>query len=303
MAESKILKAYCSKSDQYFGLEIRQFGSTWKVVNVTHIDKDKARLVPSEIRQDKFETANNLIACPKCGKRVVGGCSCAKKKHLCAKGMKYLFDCIYCSELKIDYSLPRAEDVVAGKTVKLAQGQEVKIQVAPGSTLKKIIVGVGWTPTSSGPNMDIDSSVFVAGRTGVELVYFGDLDHPSGCVHHHGDNLTGENKFAQADDENITVYLNKVPRDRDRLVFVLNIYDCVARGQILGNVRDMYIRLYDPDSMSTLVEYRVTDNMKRNTALIIGEAYRRDGDWYFKAIGRGSYASGLTQLGREIFGI
>ena len=32
MAESKFLKAYCEKADQYFGLEIKKFGSSWKAV-------------------------------------------------------------------------------------------------------------------------------------------------------------------------------------------------------------------------------------------------------------------------------
>lgn len=87
---------------------------------------------------------------------------------------------------------------------------------------------------------------------------------------------------------NISVYLNKVSSNSNRLVFVLNIYKCDERGQTFEGIRSLYIKLYDPDSKNVLVEYRVTGNFSLDTALIIGMAYRKAGSWVFKAIGRGS---------------
>lgn len=129
MEGTKFIKAYCDKAKQYFALEIKQFGSIWKVVNVTHLSNDEAKVVSSEIRQPSFETNDKLLPCRKCGSRKVGGCSCSKTKHQCKVGMKYQFDCVYCDELKIDYSLPTLAEIgkkVGGKVV-LSQGQEVKI--------------------------------------------------------------------------------------------------------------------------------------------------------------------------------
>lgn len=300
MAESKFLKAYCSRTKQYFGLEIKKFGSVWKVVNMTHLSPTEAKLLSSEVEQSYFETNENLLACRGCASRRVGGCKCSRREHQCSAG-KYHFDCIYCNELKIDYTLPTEDEVgrQAGDTVTLSQGQEVKIRYADNRPLKKISVGIGWDPTGIlSKNMDVDSSVVVISPNGREkdLVYFGDLSHPTGCVVHHGDNLTGEGGIQDGDDENIDVYLDKVPSDRDKLVFVLNIYDCDDRNQTLRKVKNLYIKLYDPDSGKTLIQYRVNDNMGNDTAIVIGMAYKKGGSWMFKAIGRTLTVSNVYEL-------
>lgn len=299
MAESKFLKARCKKTGIYYGLEIKQFGSTWKVVNMIRLSDDEAKVISSEIKQPTFETNQNLLACSKCGSRKVGGCTCAKKAHQCSKSMKYAFDCIYCSELEIDYTLPSRSELGGreGGTVTLSQGQEVKIRYADDRPLSKIFVGVGWDPAKRGDNIDVDSSVVVMSGQGrdKDLVYFGDKEHSSGCVIHHGDNLTGAD-VSNADDENISVYLDKVPYNRDRLVFVLNIYKCIERRQTFGGIDNLYIRLYDPDSKKALVEYRVTGNFVSDTGLIIGMAYRKNGTWVFRAIGKGTKAKTVNEI-------
>ena len=122
------------------------------------------------------------------------------------------------------------------------------------------------------------------------------IRHPSGCVIHHGDNLTGRGGIQDGDDENISVYLDKVPADRDKLVFVLNIYDCDERRQTLDKVKNLYIKLYDPDSKKTLIQYRVDGNTGRDTAMVIGMAYKKNGAWSFKAIGRSLRVSSVQTL-------
>lgn len=302
MEGTKLIKAFCEKTGQYFALEVKKYGAKWKVVNVTHLSKDEARIVSSEIEQSSFETNENLLPCLKCGTRKVGGCSCSKKNRQCGAGMKYQFDCIYCDRLKVDYSLPSASELGrrAGDKVILSQGQEVQIRCGEDKKLSKIIVGVGWDPAKGAHSMDVDSSVVVmsANNRGKELVYFGDKEHTSGCVIHHGDNLTGEGTNND-DDENISVYLDKVPANRDKLVFVLNIYDCVKRKQTLGLVENLYIRLYDPDSKKALVEYTVSGNMLNDTAIIIGMAFKKNGGWSFKAIGKGMRVADVRELAEK----
>lgn len=302
MAESKFLKARCKKTGIFYGLEIKKFGSAWKVVNMIRLSDAEAKVISSEIEQPKFETNENLLACSKCGTRRVGGCSCAKRVHRCSKSMKYVFDCVYCNELEIDYSLPSRSELGGreGGMVTLSQGQEVRIRYADDRPLSRIFVGVGWDPAKRGADIDVDSSVVVMSEQGNdrELVYFGEKEHSSGCVIHHGDNLTGRD-IPNADDENISVYLNKVPSNRDKLVFILNIYNCVERGQTFAGIENLYIRLYDPDSKKALVEYRVTGNFMSDTGLIIGMAYRKKGDWMFRAIGKGSKARTVREIADE----
>ena len=297
MENTKYLKAQCSLTRKHFCLEIKQFGREWKVVNFLEISADEAKVMTSEIRQAKFETNSTLLPCTKCKSRVVGGCACKTKG--CQGGAD--FQCIYCKNMKIDYSdAARVSCYKDGETIKLSQGQEIKIRYK-NKPLTRIVVGLGWDPVGGfrGANMDIDSSVFVMGPRGFDIVYFGQLKHPSGCVVHHGDNLTGENRGFNVDDENIDVFLDKVPQDRNQLVFVLNIYKCVERNQNLSKVKNMYIKLYDPISHTPLVEYRVNENFNNGTALIIGVATRVGGEWVFKAVGRGSNATSISELAVE----
>ena len=130
MKDTTFVKAYCSKINRYFALEVKQYGSTWKVVDMTLPKDDEAAVLTSEVKQDYFETNTNLIACPKCGSRKVGGCSCTKRNTSCSPSMGYKFECIYCNELVIDYSRPSREAIEKFKgsdSIKLAQGKEVKI--------------------------------------------------------------------------------------------------------------------------------------------------------------------------------
>ncbi len=300
MKDTKIVKAYCEKTKQYFGIEMKKVGSEWKAVDFINMSDEEAGVVSSEVKQASFKTNTNLLPCEKCGKRDIGGCGCNVAKKSCHKGDAYDFQCIYCKHLKIDYSVPSAaRGYKEGDVVRLSQGQVVKIHFEDNRPLSKIIVGVGWDPISVGRAMDVDSSVVVTGSGGRELIYFGNLQHPSGCVEHHGDNLTGENRGGNDDDENITVFLDRVPATRDKLVFVLNIYDCVGRGQNMGNIKNLYIRLYDPISKRAIIEYKVGENNKNDTALIIGMAFRQGSEWSFKAIGRGSRATSVHDLAAE----
>lgn len=139
MAESKFLKARCRKTGLYFGLDVKKFGSVWKVVNMIRLTDEEAKLTASEVRQDSFETNASLLACTKCGNRKIGGCSCSERMFQCSRNMKYKFNCIYCSQFQVDYSLPTARDVAQfkGGTVTLSQGKEVKIVTFSNVTWNK----------------------------------------------------------------------------------------------------------------------------------------------------------------------
>ena len=298
--ESKFVKARCTRHGFYYALEVKKFGSEWKVVNMTNLTAEEGALLATQVDQRAFKTNENLLPCPVCGTRTVGGCMCALRKCRCRRGMEYNFDCIYCKNFEIDRSLPSA-GARAGGTLKLAQGQEVPIVGADSRPLSDIRVGVGWDPVRIGRSMDVDSSVVVLSRrTGAnDLVYFGNRLHPSGCVVHHGDNLTGEDS-GQGDDENIDVDLSKVPSDRDAVVFVINVYDAFDRHQNLSRVKNLYIKLYDP-SGGTLMEYMVNDSKQfgSNTAIVLGAALRTEDGWTFRAIGRGLVVETVQELAGE----
>jgi stress response protein SCP2 len=303
MANSKFIKAYCNKTKKYFGLECREFSGEWKVVNFIDLKAEEAAVLTSEIEQPVFKTNSNLIPCDECSKRVVGGCSCPSKHRACSASMPYNFQCIYCNELVIDYEEADVSDSEKGKTITLSQGQEVVIRGRNNKPLSKIYVGCGWEASATGTNIDVDSSVILYDRNGntssSDVVYYGNLTYGGGAITHHGDNLvghTGSRRDNDADDENISINLSTIPANRESLLFVINIYNCVERRQTFATVRNLYIRIKDPDSKKTLIEYRMDQNFGDCTALIVGVARRKDRGWSFKAIGEGVRADNLSKL-------
>lgn len=129
MKDTKFLKAYCSKSRQYYGLEIKKIGREWKIVNMSPMDDAEARAVASEnIKQAKWVTNDNLLPCSRCKTRTLGGCTCSQNAATCKPGKEYDINCVYCKHFEIDYSIPKASDTrgLAGKTVTV-QGKEIKV--------------------------------------------------------------------------------------------------------------------------------------------------------------------------------
>lgn len=306
--ESKFVKAYCTQTGEYFALEVKKVGSKWKVFNFTQLPESDAKITASEVEQPSFETNDNLIPCPDCGNRKVGGCSCARRKGGCSRGMKYRFNCIYCDKLQIDYSVPTASEngLKEGTKITLSQGQEVVIRFADNKPLTDIFVGVGWDPLNSSNNMDVDSAVVVSDANGnYDLVCFYNKVHPSGCAKLYADNLTGRDSdtasFNTGDDENIEVDLKRVPSNKDRLYFIVNIYECRSRLQTLRSVKNFYIRLCDRESKTTLIEYKVKDSQISglDTGIVIGVAKRKGKDWTFKAIGKSFNVGDLEALAKR----
>ena len=195
--------------------------------------------------------------------------------------------------------------------VNLQKGQKVNLKKSDGQALSRIRIGLGWDPVEqkkgglfgsifggSAPDIDCDASVIVCkgGRLSgkKDVVYFGNLKHPSGAIVHTGDNLTGE---GEGDDEQILVDLTAVPQDYDKLVFVVNIYDAVSRKQDFGMIANAFIRICDDHG--EFCRYNLSDSYAGMTALIFGEIYRHNGEWKFNAIGQGTKDPGLRELAKR----
>ena len=197
--------------------------------------------------------------------------------------------------------------------VNLQKGQKVNLKKSDGQALSRIRIGLGWDPVEqkkgglfgsifggSAPDIDCDASVIVcrggrlAGKK--DVVYFGNLKHPSGAIVHTGDNLTGE---GEGDDEQILVDLTAVPADYDKLVFVVNIYDCESRKQDSGMIANAFIRICDERTGEEFCRYNLSESYAGMTAMIFGEIYRHNGEGKFNAIGQGTKDKGLNELARR----
>ena len=182
--------------------------------------------------------------------------------------------------------------------INLSKGQKVDLTKGnPG--LKSIMVGLGWDVNAfdSGVDFDLDAAAFMLGANGKcptekEFVFYGNLVHSSEAVKHMGDNLTGE---GEGDDEQIEVDLTKVPANVEKIAFTVTIYDADSRHQNFGQVSNAYIRLLDESNGQELIRYDLGEDFSIETAVVVGELYRHNGEWKFNAIGSG-FQGGLAAL-------
>lgn len=182
--------------------------------------------------------------------------------------------------------------------ITLAKGQKVDLTKSnPG--LKSVIVGLGWdiNKYDGGHSFDLDTAAFLTAGNGkvtsdVDFVFYNNLRHPSGSVNHLGDNLTG---VGEGDDEQIKVQLDAVPANIEKVAFTVTIHEALERNQNFGQVSNSYIRVLDETTGQELIRYDLGEDFSIETAIVVGELYRHNGEWKFNAVGSG-YQGGLAAL-------
>lgn len=183
-------------------------------------------------------------------------------------------------------------------SINLSKGQKVDLTKG-NSGLKTIIAGLGWDTNKydGGYDFDLDASVFLIGengkvRTEEDFIFYGNLIHKSGAVEHMGDNRTGE---GEGDDEQIKVNLKEIPENVQKIVFTVTIYDSQVRKQNFGQISNAYIRIVNEEDGSELLRYDLGEDFSIETAIVVGEIYRHNGEWKFNAVGSG-FQGGLAAL-------
>jgi len=187
---------------------------------------------------------------------------------------------------------------VINLAISLSKGQKVDLtKTNPG--LSKVIVGLGWDTNryDSGKDFDLDTSVFLLGDNGKvgsdsDFIFYNNATGGNGSVVHTGDNRTGA---GDGDDEQTNIDLNNVPASIQRITFAITIHDAESRSQNFGQVSNAYVRILNGDSNQELIRYDLGEDFSIETALIVGELYRHNGEWKFSAIGSG-FQGGLAAL-------
>ncbi len=187
--------------------------------------------------------------------------------------------------------------------ISLQKGGNVNLnKEAPG--LKKLLVGLGWDPRATdGKEFDLDGSVFMLNASGkarsdADFIFYNNLKSADGSVAHSGDNRSGQ---GDGDDETVTIDLDKVPADVDKISVCVTIHDAAARNQNFGMVSKAFIRCINGGDNKEIARFDLSEDSSVETAMIFGEIYRAGAEWKFKAIGQG-FAGGLAPLARS-FGI
>ena len=127
-----------------------------------------------------------------------------------------------------------------------------------------------------------------------DFIYYGNLDSTDGAIHHTGDDTTGGNSN-EGDDEQIIVDLTKVPDNIQKIAFTATIYAANKRNQNFGQVSNAYVRLVNENTGNEVIRYNLGEDFSIETAIVICEVYRHNGEWKFNAVGAG-FSGGLAAL-------
>ena len=187
--------------------------------------------------------------------------------------------------------------------INLKKGKRVALE----DSMKLAMVGVGWDTNryDGGYDFDLDASVFLLGSNGKllrdeDFVFYNNLNGRDGAVVHTGDNLTGD---GDGDDEVIMIDFTKIPEEITKIAVVVTIYDADVRRQNFGQVDNAYIRLAkladEFDTVGTpILRFDLTEEFSVETALVVAEIYKRNGEWKFNAVAAG-YEGGLEAICRS----
>lgn len=141
------------------------------------------------------------------------------------------------------------------------------------------------------PDADASALLLAAGkvRSDADFVFYNQPAHASGAVRHEGKRTSG----AQVTDT-LLVDLARVEGGIERIVLAAS-----ADGGTFGQIPDLYIEV--TDGGGAVVARFDSPGATVETAFVLGEFYRRQGGWKFRAVGQG-YSSGLEGLATD-FGI
>ena len=190
-------------------------------------------------------------------------------------------------------------------SISLVKGQRIDL-TKNNSGLKNLLIGLGWDPVEvkkglffkrkTAPDIDLDASVLMLKNDKLEdkedLIYFGNLKSKCGGVIHTGDNLTGE---GDGDDEQILVDLSLIPSRITKINFTVTIHEADERGQNFGQVSNAYVRVVNQENDEELLRYDLGEDFSVETAIVVAQLYKYNGEWKFNAIGSG-FSGGLAAL-------
>ncbi|MGW3144675.1 TerD family protein [Streptomyces sp. NPDC001177] len=157
---------------------------------------------------------------------------------------------------------------------------------------KALRVELGWRSGPGVPDADASALLLAAGkvRSDGDFVFYNQPAHTSGAVRHEGKRNTGGRVT-----DTLFVDLARVEGAVERVVLAAS-----ADGGTFGQVPDLYIEVQDADRGDVVTRFD-SPGATAETAFVLGEFYRRQGGWKFRAVGQG-YSSGLEGLATD-FGI
>lgn len=210
--------------------------------------------------------------------------------------------------------------------VNLSKGGRVNLSKDEnGNSLSKLFFGVNWGAIKTGgflgfggstESVDLDASVVLMdeNKRKLETVYFGHKHSSDGAIHHSGDDLTGDTDGDDGmDNETIAVDLDKIRNSVHYVAFILNSF----RHHKFDKIPYMGLRIYTTannrpvtrpnETPNVLAKYNLDNEsndpettFKGREGIVLGYAYRKDGEWKFKALGNTGTWESIGEIEREL---
>ncbi|GAA4311121.1 TerD family protein [Streptomyces venetus] len=150
-------------------------------------------------------------------------------------------------------------------------------------------VELGWRTGPGVPDADASALLLVSGkvRSDADFVFYNQPAHSSGAIRHEG---------KRNDDGRVTdtllVDLTRVEPAIERVVLAAS-----ADGGTFGQFPGLCLEVRDAARGSQVARFE-NPGATTETAFVLGEFYRRQGAWKFRAVGQG-YSSGLEGLATD----
>ncbi|MEU6675070.1 TerD family protein [Streptomyces sp. NPDC046925] len=171
-----------------------------------------------------------------------------------------------------------------GADMTMAKGSNVPVP-APA-----VRIELGWTSGAGVPDADA-SALLLAGsgkvRSDDDFIFYNQAVHSSGAVRHEGKKTEG-GRVTDA----LLVDLARVEAAVETVVLAAS-----TDGGTFGRVPGLFVRVVDAANGAEIARYD-SEDATVETAFVLGELYRRQGAWKFRAVGQG-YGSGLEGLATD----
>ncbi|WP_194817666.1 TerD family protein [Nocardia sp. XZ_19_385] len=149
-------------------------------------------------------------------------------------------------------------------------------------------IELGWQSGPGVPDADASALLLVGGkvRSDNDFVFYNQPQHSSGAVRHEG-KQQGPTVL-----DNLWVNLGQVEPQIETIVIAAS-----SDGGTFGQFQGLYVRVLDANNGTEVARFDST-GASTETAFVLGELYRRQGAWKFRAVGQG-YDSGLSGLATD----
>ncbi|QQS53873.1 MAG: TerD domain-containing protein [Candidatus Competibacteraceae bacterium] len=170
----------------------------------------------------------------------------------------------------------------------LQPGQNFSItQQSPAPAVVEI--ALDWQPAST--PLSIDSSAFALSAQGKVR---GDGDF----IFYNQTTLTGGGIQRASNGRTFSINFAALPAAIERIVIALTIDQGQQRGQSFAQLSQVRAEMRATGNQTPLAVFPLATKMMPETALIVGELYRRGGEWKFRAVGQG-FVGGLGPLAQQ----